>query len=246
MRNTLKHLIYLLLLILFNLCHANTEEYTEQAKLNVELTQKPHCLLMQNCSIDVSEPYSFCLAQPGSVTIQNNSKIIAKNITATSTNTNFLTYVTQNNPCPANLSPGSTCTISFTTNSSVNFLVSNIVVKGTNTNATYFDMQAIPCSAPPTTINVESPYVYIEPGPGSSAIVTVFNTGSQSAYNISASILSPQLGLTVFNSCPAQLAAGESCELILNTSTDDFGTTTLEITGLNTNTLDVQVIFTSA
>lgn len=107
---------------------------------------------MQNCSINVAP--NSCLTPPGSVSITNNSPIVAKNISASSTDANFLTYVVQNNGCPASLYKGQSCTISFYTNTALAFLVPNILVKGSNTNATAFDMNAITCTPPPVTYTI--------------------------------------------------------------------------------------------
>ncbi|WP_158307856.1 fibronectin type III domain-containing protein [Legionella drancourtii] len=109
---------------------------------------------MQNCTIQIAP--NECLSPPGSISITNNSRISAKNIRASSGDINFMTYVVQNNGCPASLPPGASCTISFSTNASVAFSVSNVTVKGSNTTSTSFNINAVQCAAP-TITGVPSP-----------------------------------------------------------------------------------------
>jgi hypothetical protein len=101
---------------------------------------------LQNCLIQITQNNTACLVQPGSITITNNSNVIAQNIQASSSNSNFMTYVVQNNGCPASLFPGASCIISFFTNAAVTFTIPNVQVNGTNTNATFFNIQAFPCT----------------------------------------------------------------------------------------------------
>lgn len=99
---------------------------------------------VQNCTINIG--LTSCVNPPGSITVTNNSIINARNISASSANVNFLSYVLQNNGCPAILGPKASCSISFTSTTSTAFLVPNVMVKGSNTNATYFDINALPCA----------------------------------------------------------------------------------------------------
>ncbi|MFJ1269245.1 hypothetical protein ACD661_11825 [Legionella lytica] len=101
---------------------------------------------LQNCSITVSQNLAQCLPTPGKITIKNNSKLNAKNISAFSIDPNFTNYVIQHNQCPASLPPYQSCTIVFYTNAPVAFSLFNIVVKGSNTNSSYFNMEAISCT----------------------------------------------------------------------------------------------------
>ncbi len=107
---------------------------------------------MANCLVQITQD-PMCMTQP-SISIINNSKIVAKNIHAFSADSNFINYVVQNNGCPSSLFPGASCIISFYTNTAVAFLTSNVVAKGTNTNATYFNLQAFQCGLPGAPTNV--------------------------------------------------------------------------------------------
>lgn len=116
-------------------------------KLSVgrEIHQCNHRL--QQCVINVSRNSTQCLPSPGSITVTNNSSANAKDMSASSSDYNFINYIVQSNGCPSSLPANQSCTISFYTNNSLaNFLITNVMIKGSNTNVAYFDMQAIPCS----------------------------------------------------------------------------------------------------
>ncbi|CAM3043660.1 Uncharacterised protein [Legionella steigerwaltii] len=100
---------------------------------------------LQNCTIQITQNSIGCLSQPGSILITNNSRINAMDINASSTDSNFNTFVVQNNGCPATLPPGARCTISFFTNDPVAFTVLNVIVKGANTSTTLFNIEAFQC-----------------------------------------------------------------------------------------------------
>ncbi|KTC91508.1 DUF1566 domain-containing protein [Fluoribacter dumoffii] len=187
---------------------------------------------LQNCVIQISLNRPQCLPKPGAVTITNNSKIVAKNIRASSSDSNFINYVIQNNGCPSSLSPGQSCTISFFTNTSIAFLISNVLVKGTNTSSTFFDMRALTCvssqarlSASPTSVNL----TYA----GASKSVTVTNSGNAGANNVQATFNSPSLGISVTSNCPSVLAPNASCQFTF-TPGPNAGSTSVTIAGSNT------------
>ncbi|CAM3043627.1 Uncharacterised protein [Legionella steigerwaltii] len=183
---------------------------------------------LKNCLIQISQNLTQCLPKPGAITITNNSRIVAKNIQASSSDTNFNTFVVQNNGCPASLQPGHSCTISFFTNTSIAFLTPNVLVKGTNTTSTFFDMQALACqarlTATPTTVNLAFG--------GSSQNVTVTNIGNANANNVQATIASPTLGIIETNNCPSALAPNASCQFSF-ISDSSAGSTTATISASN-------------
>ena len=195
--------------------------------------------LLQNCSIVISQPSSTCLPQSGSITIKNNSAIIAKNIRPYSQDTNFNTYVITNNSCPTNLYPHNSCVISFNTSSPVSFAISNILVKGSNTTATYFDMQAIVCSIPPTSISADLTNVTIctADTAGSPQDITITNNGSDPAMGITATI-DPSSGISITNNCNLPLAPGGSCTLTYIPG-NHGGLYESSVSGTNTNTVSL-------
>lgn len=99
---------------------------------------------MQNCIIQVAP--RGCLNSAGSVFVRNNSSFPANNIQASSSDSNFLQYIIQNNGCPKSLNAGASCSISFNTNTSISFLVPNVMVKGSNTSTSFFNMNAVQCA----------------------------------------------------------------------------------------------------
>lgn len=141
--------VLLSLLLFAQLCFANQEQAAaENVELIVSTNEHDFSICsksLQNCTIQVSG--SGCLSPAGSVTITNTSRIVAKNISASSVDPNFINYIVQNNHCPTSLAPGASCSISFTTNTSVAFSVTNVMVKGTNTNATFFDINTTTCAS---------------------------------------------------------------------------------------------------
>ncbi|VEB34154.1 transmembrane protein (fibronectin III domain and Gp5 C-terminal repeat) [Legionella cherrii] len=185
---------------------------------------------LQNCTIQITQKDLGCLSQPGSITITNNSRINAMNIGASSTDSNFNTYVVQNNGCPTTLPPGRNCTISFFTNAPVAFTVPNVIVKGTNTSTTLFNIQAFQC-APTLGVTPATFTTTI----GGSQLVTVTNFGNTTARNVTASPTSP---LSVQSTtCGSSLPPGASCQITFNAT----GATTqsIPIQGANTNTISL-------
>ncbi|MFJ1267135.1 hypothetical protein ACD661_01030 [Legionella lytica] len=206
---------------------------------NAEVRPCSHSL--QNCSIVISEVNAPCLSQPGSITIRNNSQIIAKNIKVFSTDPYFTSYVVTHNSCPSQLYPNNSCVISFDTNSAASFSLSNILVKGTNTTATYFNMQAIVCSIPPTTLTTAQSIVQLctQSTSGSPEEISISNNGVNPAIGLNAIVNSPDLGITIINNnCPIALAPGDSCSLSFSPG-DEGGSTTSQISGSNTNILSI-------
>lgn len=110
---------------------------------------------VQNCTINIGT--TSCVNPPGFVTVTNNSIVNARNIAASSSDTNYLSSVIQNNHCPSILKPNASCTISFTSNTPSAYYVPNVVVKGSNTNATFFNINALQCSTPQTGALVPIP-----------------------------------------------------------------------------------------
>ncbi|MDR3501589.1 MAG: hypothetical protein P4L79_03310 [Legionella sp.] len=195
-----------------------------------------------SCSVTVAQKLS-CLAQPGSITITNTSKIAAQNIRAFSADSNFLAYVVQNNKCPARLLPGASCSISFYTNMGLMFLVANVAVKGSNTAAVFFDMQAINCnpsvaliSASPLSLNMTTT------SPGNVQTISVVNSASSS---IDAEAITVDLSGTGgaisanYTNCNS-VAPGGTCTITL-TANSVFPATTISIKGQNTNLVSVGV-----
>lgn len=135
------HFYFFLLLIipLQSLWAQESPKTNETAQLTISAGKKGSICSksLQNCSIQISQNLPQCIARPGAITITNNSKIVAKNIQASSSDANFRTYVVQNNGCPSSLLPGRSCTITFSTNTSIAFFIPNVVVKGTNTSSTF-------------------------------------------------------------------------------------------------------------
>lgn len=185
---------------------------------------------LQNCLITVSEPPTSCLPQAGSITVTNNSPIVAKNIKASSSNSNFALYVVANNSCPENLNPHNSCTISFTTNTSLSFLINNITVQGTNTRATYFDMQAIPCNL---TATIFTPTDQINVTCNPPTIVDVTNMGPAEAIGLTFTVNDNYTSCTPINCLPS-LAIGATCQFSCSTTFDmSSGVSTGTISGTN-------------
>lgn len=195
---------------------------------------------LQNCVIQVSG--KTCFPSLGSITITNTSRINALNISAYSTDSNYLNYVVQENTCSTILSSGGSCAISFYTNTSVAFLVPDVIVKGSNTNATRFNLNAIQCVA-----NISaSPASFSFAIGGATQTVTITNNGPIDANEIGVSN-APGLGVTVSGSCPSPLssiAPNNTCQLIF-TSGATIGNTTATITGTNTNTVTETITVTT-
>ncbi|MDR3501255.1 MAG: hypothetical protein P4L79_01570 [Legionella sp.] len=204
---------------------------------------RPCLRSLQNCSIVISEVNAPCLSQPGSITIKNNSRIIAKNIQAFSTNPYFTSYVVTNNSCPTELYPNNSCVISFNTNSAASFSISNILVKGTNTTVTHFDMQAIVCTPSTTTLTTGQPMVQLctQNTGGFPAEISISNEGANPAIGLNAIVNSPDLGITIINNtCPASLAPGDTCGLSFSPG-NVGGNTSSQISGSNTNILSIEL-----
>lgn len=244
MRNNLwKNLILLMLSSSF----AQAEKISAPLKADITIgintsntAVQPCNHLLQNCSIVISQPSAPCLQQPGSITIKNNSAVIAKNIRTYSTDSNFNTYVITNNSCPTNLYPHNSCVISFNTSSPLSFAISNILVKGSNTSATYFDMQAIVCETASTLLNAnptDEPFFCTQNTSGTSQDITITNNGSAPAIGITATIDSSS-GITITNNCTAPLAPGASCILTYSPG-NQTGLFESPVSGTNTNLVSI-------
>lgn len=177
---------------------------------------------VQNCTVNISS--LTCLNPPGFITVTNNSIINARNITASSTDTNFLNFVSQNNGCPQILSPRASCTISFISSASNPFLVPNVVVKGTNTNTTFFNINALQCqpgattlSATPSTLALSVNDTILNPAlTGNPRQITIKNTGVNEATGLSIAYPTWPGGTpatTASSTCGATLAAGATCTI---------------------------------
>lgn len=238
---------YFIIVLMMGFSHLSASNSVEDINLEIQATSQKNmtrtCNSLANCLINISQPFNYCLSHPGFITVKNNSKIIAKNIQASSTNTNFVNYVTPNNTCPANLPPQGTCSISFFTNSSVSFLTSNIMIKGSNTKPSYFDMQAIPCSAPPINAVIKaSPTSFNLSQGGEAQIVTITNEGPADAFGIAISNY-PGLGIAVSGACASPMSPTDTCELTF-TSGSNAGSTTAVIMGSNTNSVTENITVT--
>ncbi|MFJ1269847.1 lactonase family protein [Legionella lytica] len=110
---------------------------------------------VQNCTINIGT--TGCVTPPGFITVTNNSIVNARNISASSTDANYLSYVLQNNRCPSILKPKASCAISFTSTNANAFYIPNVVVQGSNTNAAFFNINALQCSTPQTGALVPIP-----------------------------------------------------------------------------------------
>ena len=136
----------------------NTSKAKAELTLTVNNRNAVVCSnFVQNCTINIGT--SGCVNPPGFITVTNNSLVNARNITASSTDANYLNNVSQNNGCPAILRPKASCSISFISNNPNAFYIPNVVVQGSNTNAAFFNMNALQCSTPQTGA--------LEPIPGS-------------------------------------------------------------------------------
>jgi 6-phosphogluconolactonase (cycloisomerase 2 family) len=136
----------------------NTSDAVVELTLTVNNRNAVVCSnFVQNCTINIGP--SGCVNPPGFITVTNNSIVNARNISASSTDANYLNKVLQNNRCPAILHPKASCSISFTSNNPNAFYVPNVVVRGSNTNAAFFNLNALQCSTPQTGV--------LEPIPGS-------------------------------------------------------------------------------
>lgn len=202
---------------------------------------RPCSSSLQNCSIVISEVNASCLSQPGSITIKNNSRIIAKNIQVFSTDPYFTSYVVTNNSCPAQLYPNNSCVISFNTNSAASFSINNILVKGTNTTVSQFNMQAIVCSPSTTTLTTGQSMVQLctQNTGGFPQEINISNAGANPAVGLNAIVNSPDFGITIINNtCPSILAPGDSCGLSFSPG-NAAGNTSSNISGSNTNVLSI-------
>jgi hypothetical protein len=186
---------------------------------------------LQNCVVQVTELNS-CQPQPGFITITNNSNIIARNISASSSDSNFTTFVIQNNTCPSALAPGASCTISFYTNTDVSF-AATVLVKGTNTNTTFFTLNAYICQTTLSLVTPTTPQILAVDGVSTIAF-TVANTGSGIADNVT--MTSPWTGVTFTPSSCGMIPVGGTCNFTIQTSTPNLAKQ-VTIQGTNTNTL---------
>ncbi|KTC80869.1 hypothetical protein Lche_2889 [Legionella cherrii] len=248
-RSTLRRLYFVLCLIVPTqlLWAQESPKIKEKASLTINVgTTGQNCSnSLQNCVIQISQNLPQCLSNPGTITITNNSRIVAKNIHASSADSNFINYVVQNNGCPASLQPGQSCSISFFTNTSVAFLIPNVLVKGTNTTSTFFNMHALACLTPQARLSVTPTTVNLAFG-GASQNVTLTNIGNANASNIQATLSSPTLGISVSNNCPSSLAPNASCQFTF-VSDSSSGTTTATILASNaSNSAPVTVNVSSA
>lgn len=177
---------------------------------------------VQKCTVNISS--LTCLNPPGFITVTNNSLISAKNITASSTDTNFISFVSQNNSCPQILNPKASCTISFISSATSPFLVPNVVVKGTNTNTTFFNINAVQCqpgqttlSATPSTLALSVNDTTLNPAlTGNPRQITIQNTGINDAIGLNITYPTWPGGTpatTASSTCGSTLAAGATCTI---------------------------------
>lgn len=177
---------------------------------------------IQQCTINIGSP--TCINPPGFITVTNNSIISARNITASSTDTNFLNFVSQNNSCPPILRPRASCTISFISSASSPFLISNVMVKGTNTNTTFFNINALQCQPGETTLSVTPSTLVLSVNDtslnpaltGNARQITIKNTGVTAATGLN--IVYPTWpggtpATTASSTCGSTLAAGATCTI---------------------------------
>jgi hypothetical protein len=226
---------------------------------------------LQNCVVLISQNLPQCIARPGSIIITNNSNIPAKNIQVSSLNSFFIYYVIQNNACPASLAPGSSCSISFATNTSIAFFAPDILVKGTNTNAAYFDIQSLDCPPGATILSVSISDLALSvagltefgvpgtPASGVPRIITITNIGTNPAINLSVIAPAWPAGTISSTTCTSTLAAGNSCTVTIapgNTATSDglnpCSTSAtapipqvVQVTASNSNTVSTNVVILS-
>nr|HAT8715388.1 hypothetical protein [Legionella jordanis] len=195
-----------------------------------------------SCVVTIAQN-SSCLAQPGLIKITNLSKIAARNINTFSNDTNFSTYVVQNNHCPPNLLPGASCTISFYTNMGVTFLIPDVAVKGSNTPARFFDMQAIVCNPPNASISA-SPLSLNMTTSGSASTQNIYVVNSPSS-PVNAEAIKINLNGTggaisaSYTNCNS-VAPGSTCTITL-TASSVLPTTSIAIQGNNTNLVPISV-----
>ncbi|MDR3501200.1 MAG: hypothetical protein P4L79_01280 [Legionella sp.] len=207
-----KILIGFISLLFFSSAHAE-----EKASLEITThpTQKPksgpRAKLAQAITIQVTQNNN-CLAQPGSVTIKNNSLVHARNIQAIATDPNYAAYIVAMNNCPALLAPGASCTIAFYTNAAVSFLT-NVLIKGSNTNNTYFNLNAFVCT-PSMTSSVPNLGLAVKGSfTGNTRQFFITNNTFMNAQNISVQASNLPNGTTYTTTCSGTLAIGNSCSI---------------------------------
>lgn len=183
---------------------------------------------MANCAIYVST--NACMQQNSFVTITNNSKVPALGITASSTDSNFRTYVVTNNSCPTSLKPGASCSISFYSKTAASFITSNISVKGTNTNATFFNMYVFQCGAL-LTIPKQST-IPVNSGLGTLKITNA-TSPAITAHNVHAVLPSTWTGVVQNSSNCATLPPGGSCTITFSSTTPYLAQKDIRIAGDN-------------
>ncbi|WP_058533414.1 DUF1566 domain-containing protein [Legionella saoudiensis] len=141
---------YLFLVTLIFASNTFSTTQSPNAVLSIVKNQSNALCNNLNLSCVTNITLEGCMATPGSITIKNNSLIPARNIQVSSTNSNFIHYVVQNNGCPAVLAPNAQCNISFATNANIAFYIANVLVKGSNTSSLFFNLNAFLCSMPHT------------------------------------------------------------------------------------------------
>ena len=175
---------------------------------NATLANCTNAKSLQNCTVQITQNIG-CLSQPGSISITNNSKIMAKNIQASSSNPNFTRYVVQNNGCPPSLASGASCSISFYTNAYVAFTAGDVVAKGSNTNGMYFNLNAYLCTA---SLTASTPVLGLARS-GTSRQFTITNNSSIAATNVAVQPSGLPSGTSFASTCSGTLNAGSSCTI---------------------------------
>ena len=196
-----------------------------QANLLITINNDEKAFLVNDANLKLSQNNTLqitqnnnCLLQPGSVTITNNSQIIARNINVLSVDPYYAAYVVQHNGCPVSLMPGTSCTISFYTNAAVSFFSPNIQVKGTNTNSAYFNLNAFVCTASLTSsvsvLGLAVSNTALNPGfTGHARKFVISNNSIQVAKNLSVQSLGFPEGTFYTTTCGNTLNIGDSCTI---------------------------------
>lgn len=207
-----KILIGFISLLFFSSAHAE-----ENASLELRINPPPktksttRAKSIQDITIQVTQNNN-CVAQPGSITITNNSLVHARNIQAIATDPNYAAYIVATNNCPALLAPKASCTISFYTNAAVSFLT-KVLIKGSNTNNTHFNLNAFVCT-PSMTSSVPNLGLAVKGSfTGNSRQFFITNNTFMNAQNISVKASNLPHGTTYTTTCNGTLAIGNSCSI---------------------------------
>lgn len=171
----------------------------------------------------------------GTVIITNTSNVTAVQVNATLPN-DWTNVSTTRSGCDS-VAPGGSCQIDFSAAAnSVTHPRATIPVKGANTNRVFFDMVVVnpqgTLTVVPQTLNLIAT--------GSSGIVTVTNTSSQTVNGIGVSIANTAIvGIGAGSTCSnSNLAPNASCSYIFDTrfvTSNSQTTATITATNLTTN-----------